>query len=124
MHNGELQRGYVHKYANGHWSIKYVDEVPEQGGSRERVLGEEEVDLQTLNQRIERRCQDDFPGTTVTGSVFSSAVEQDTELQVLLAGCTDHWKLEFKDRKMPHWDARHWMSNMSSMVATPKHTDQ
>jgi len=44
MHNGELQRGYVHKYVNGHWSIKYVDEVPAQGGSREQVLGEEEVD--------------------------------------------------------------------------------
>ena len=86
----------------GHWSIKYVDEVPAQGGSREQVLGEEEVDLQTLNQRIETRCQDDFPGTTATGSVFSSTVEQDTELQRLLAGCTDHWKLEFKDRKMKH----------------------
>ena len=53
---------------------------------------------------------------------FSSVVEQDTELQSLLAGCTDHWKLEFKDRKMTHWDARHWMSNMSSMLATPKGT--
>jgi hypothetical protein len=41
---------------------------------------------QTLNQRIETRCQDDFPGTTSAGSVFSSTVEQDTELQSLLAG--------------------------------------
>ncbi len=63
-----------------------------------------------------------FPGTTSTGSVFPCAVEQDSELQRLLAGCTDHWKLQFKDRKMTHWDARHWMSNMSSMLATPKGT--
>ncbi len=33
-----------------------------------------------------RTLTDDFPGTTVTGSVFSSAVEQDTELQSLPKG--------------------------------------
>ena len=93
MQNGDLQRGYVHKYENKMWTIKYVNEVPAEAGSREQVLGEEAVDLQTLNQRIETRCQDDFPGTTSTGSVFSSAVEQDTELQSLLAACTDHWNL-------------------------------
>jgi hypothetical protein len=88
MHNGELQRGYVHKNANKMWTIKYVNEVPTQVGSRDQVLGEEAVDLQTLNQRIETRCRDDFPGTTSAGSVFSSTVEQDTKLQTLPKGTT------------------------------------
>ena len=55
MQNGDLQRGYVHKYENKMWTIKYVNEVPAEAGSREQVLGEEAVDLQTLNQRIERQ---------------------------------------------------------------------
>ena len=55
---------------------------------------------------------------TCLNSLYSSAVEDDTELQRLLEGCTDDWKLEFKDRKMTNWDARHWMSNMGSMLAT------
>jgi hypothetical protein len=40
----------------------------------------------------------------------------------LLTGCTDEWKAEFKDRKTPNWDTRHWMSNFGSMVAAPKGT--
>ena len=44
------------------------------------------------------------------------------QLQALLAGCTDHWKREFKDHNVTNWDARHWMSNMNSMLATPKDT--
>ena len=67
--------------ANGQWSIKYVNDVHTTRGSREQILGEEAVDLLTLNQRIEARCQNDFPGTTATGSVCSSAVEQDDELR-------------------------------------------
>ena len=96
-----------------------MNDVPTKRGSRELILGEESVDLKTLNQRIETRFQDDFPGTTATGSLCSSAVEDDDELQRLLEGCTDHWKLEFKDRKMTNWNARHWMSNMGSMLSTP-----
>ena len=44
------------------------------------------------------------------------------QLQALLPGCTDHWKREFKDRKMTNGDARHCMSNMRSMLTTPKGT--
>ena len=32
------------------------------------------------------------------------------------------WKAEFKDRKTPNWDTRHWMSNFGSMLAAPKGT--
>ena len=48
MHNGELQHGYVHKYENRHWSIKYVNDVPTKRGSRELILGDEAVDLADL----------------------------------------------------------------------------
>jgi hypothetical protein len=41
---------------------------------------------------------------------------------VNVAGSTDEWKAEFKDRKTPNWDTRHWMSNFGSMPTLTKGT--
>ena len=54
--------------------------------------------------------------------MWASDADKNAELVTLLAGCTDEWKTEFKDRKTPNWDTRHWMSNFGSMLAAPKGT--
>jgi hypothetical protein len=104
--NGRLQRGFVTWYANSVWTVKYVDRVPTSPAFREHVLGEETVDLSTLNTLVERRCKDDFPGHTSAGAMWASDADNNAELVTLLAGCTDEWKAEFKDRKTPNWYTR------------------
>jgi hypothetical protein len=120
--NGRLQRGFVTSYANSLWTVKYVDRVPTSPGFREHVLGEEKVDLSTLNALVERRCKDDFPGHTSAGAMWASDADKNAELVTLLAGCTDEWKSEFTDRKTPNWDTRYWMLNFGSMLSAPKGT--
>ena len=53
--NGRLERGYVTSCTNSLWTIKYVARFPTSRGSREHVLGEETVDLRTLNALVEIR---------------------------------------------------------------------
>ena len=66
-------------------------------------------------QTLEKRCED----LKLLRWLISPILRHDKERSFLF---TDHWKLEFKDRKMTHWDDRHWISNMSSMLTTPKVT--
>ncbi len=45
---------------------------------------------------------------------------KNAELVTLLEGCTAEWKAEFKDRKTPNWDTRHWISNFGSCWRRPR----
>jgi hypothetical protein len=116
--NGVCVRGHVASFdsANGRWRLEYSD------GSFECV------DIDVLNQRLQRRYNYDHGETGLgeggarrVGFKSSGAAARQKELEALLAGVDQNWSWSKWARFVyDHW---HFMKNWRLMLAVDKHSE-
>ena len=108
-----MQRGYTKHYdrSSSRWTLEYVD-------TRSRVLGREEVDLDTFNQRLRRRSVFDHGAGGVDGrGAQAFSTPPDGTLDKLISDISPSWQTA-----LPRYDTHHWMGNWATLLAVDKGT--